>query len=93
MKRSRRILAYSAAVAAALSLSGCSVTEQIRAILEQNHFDPEENIVEDVYGPPIDLDWDYEEDDEFDPEDNIPEVVYGPPEMFGLDPVDPVDGD
>ena len=52
----------------------------------QSGFDVEDNIPEDVYGPPS-----FWEDDssytvlpgtDYSPEDNIPECVYGPPEWF-----------
>jgi len=54
-------------------------------------YEPDENVVETVYGPPEDLGYDPVENEpedvygppsDFDPDDNIPEAVYGPPSMF-----------
>ena len=51
-------------------VSGCS-----------NPFDPSDNEIEGVYGPPGD----------YDPSDNEIETVYGPPEYFGLEEDDEFD--
>lgn len=56
--------------------------------IELHMFDPAENIVEEVYGPPEMFDDSYsdEEDiqiyEEYDPGENMNPMVYGPPEMF-----------
>lgn len=50
-------------------------------------YDPENNEIEDVYGPPP------VDDDGYDPEQNEIESVYGPPEWFEGDEVEPVDDD
>ena len=49
---------------------------------EEIPYEPEENINEDVYGPPEY--WGGPEDvfEPFDPEENAPICVYGPPEFF-----------
>ncbi|MBQ8827163.1 MAG: DUF805 domain-containing protein [Oscillospiraceae bacterium] len=63
------------------------------AVSEETLYDPEENINEDVYGPPeyfdppddseeIDLPVPEDAFEPFFPEDNAPICVYGPPEFF-----------
>lgn len=76
MKRLTRRGFTAAGILAALGagitvLPGCDVSGC------SNPFDPSDNEIETVYGPP-----EYfglEEDDEFDPSDNELEDVYGPP--------------
>ena len=47
-------------------------------------FNPSDNEVEDVYGPPPEPDDDGDNpDDGYGVEDNVPVTVYGPPESFG----------
>ena len=46
-------------------------------------YEPDQNEIETVYGPPEDLGWDepVESEDEYDPDLNEIEDVYGPPPM------------
>lgn len=44
-----------------------------------DYFDPSENEINDVYGPPIE---DWEDDENYDPRENEIPCVYGPPESF-----------
>ena len=49
-------------------------------------YEPNDNVEEDIYGPP-DF-W-----DDYDGEDNIEETVYGPPDFYDdYDPVENVEG-
>lgn len=61
------------------------ITETTTATQKAPEYSAENNIPEDVYGPP---EWfdneveDEEEADEFDAEETAPSVIYGPPEWF-----------
>ncbi len=78
MKRLTRRGFTAAGILAALGagitvLPGCDVSGC------SNPFDPSDNEIEGVYGPPPD------EDDSYQPEDNVEPPVYGPPEDFEPD--------
>ena len=49
-------------------------------------YDPDDNEIETVYGPPedfgLDEDGSVDEGADYDPEENEPVMVYGPPEYF-----------
>ena len=66
------------------------LTTAVAAMFSGCRFRPEENLPEDIYGPP-EVFYDpadniaepvYGPPDNYDPADNIPEDIYGPPEMM-----------
>ena len=64
-------------------LLSCNVPETVYG--PPSWFDPSNNEVEDVYGPP-DVDpseWDSPSEDVYEPDENEAVAVYGPPEWFG----------
>lgn len=69
MKDKKTFRLTASALIASASLAGCS-------------YQPENNEVEDIYGPPV-ISEEPEETEtpepEFNPEDNEPEDIYGPP--------------
>ena len=98
MKKARKILAFSAAFAAAAGLSGCD-SVSLRALLDlyrnADRFSPDDNTPPVLYASPEYWD-DYEPDanvepdvygppefwDEYEPETNVEPDVYGPPEYW-----------
>ena len=78
----KRVIAGGILTISAL-LSGCdpSVGTGLYGPPRETEFDPETNIVEDVYGPPFDYLEQSEENTEqdFDSFENLPAPVYGPP--------------
>ena len=58
----------------------------------ENVYDPADNEIECIYGPPEMFESD---DDNFDPAENDPVCIYGPPEMFeeGENNYDPVENE
>ena len=79
MKKNRALAAAMASIALTGALGSCS-------------FAPDENVDEDVYGPPQPYEDPIDEPEsvgepesagEYDPEENMEPEVYGPPEAFG----------
>ena len=65
-----------------------------------NNFEPEDNVGEDIYGPPemFGLEEEYEEEETevttentFAEEENTAAPLYGPPEMFGIEDTENTD--
>ena len=100
MKKTGKIMAFSAAMIASAGLTGCakapaeladelynifaSKLEDLKQL--QNDFEPDDNFEEDIYGPP-DF-W-----DDYDGEDNIENTLYGPPDFYDeYEPVENVEG-
>ena len=83
MKKSLKKLAFGAALtASALTFAACQ-NEATTVYGPPENFTSEENINEDVYGPPVEddtTDKDTLKPSEYNPDDNFPPTVYGPPE-------------
>jgi len=80
-RRVKGIVAGACAVGMTLAAVGCAPEGAVDPS-ELQMFDPSQEMVEAVYGPPPD----YENTPVYDPESNMNEDVYGPPEM--LDAID-----
>ena len=84
MKKSLKKLAFGAALtASALTFAACQ-NEATTVYGPPENYTSEENINEDVYGPPVEDDTTDQNSplkpEKFNPDDNIPPAVYGPPE-------------
>ena len=77
----------------ASSVSGSSVTDPVD---DPENFDPADNEIEDVYGPPVEDFPEEDPDEEIDDypvDENMIETVYGPPEDFEEQVVPAEDGE
>jgi len=110
MTAAKIILGITATAAICMNLNGCvygsggvsqvpkksSTTKTETTTTEPEEvFSSEDNINQDVYGPPEDFDPSDNENTEvygapeyFDPTDNLNQDVYGPPEDFSMDGAD-----
>lgn len=68
MKKPKKRIIVGTAVASIFLLGGCFQSQ--KEVEYPEPYDPREENVEEVYGPPVDL----------EPEENMEPAVYGPPE-------------
>ena len=68
MKKTKKRIIVGTAVTSAFLLGGCFQPQ--KEVKYPEPYDPQQEKVEEVYGPPVDL----------EPEENREPAVYGPPE-------------
>ena len=94
MKKSKLLAAAMAALAVGSTIIGCDEDDAKKNLddlqvaygpppfVENEEYLPEEEIPEDVYGPPISEDIEEPDVEEYEPEEDEVVCMYGPPSYF-----------